>query len=302
MSADPLGHEMHVLPRYVAVERSWQKSLTDLVQEARSSLLVAAPFISGEGSRVFVDRMSPPMKSAGRLQVLTDLNPAHVCDGSLEPSALGSLVDAVYRSTLWHIPRLHAKVYVADESRAIVTSGNLTAGAFYRNLEYGVDIREPTFVRTILDHFGLFQATGMTVSRDQLERYVQAAARLKETFVRQQRSANRAATDALRKAVRDVEDDLVRLRLAGGPVHTVFANSIGYLLRKKGPMATVQLHKLIRELHPDLCDDSVDRVIDGQSFGKKWKHAVRTAQQYLKKRGEVQYGDGVWRSLLPPID
>ena len=84
-------------------------------------------------------------------------------------------------------------------------------------------------------------------------------------------------------------------------MHTVFAKSIGYLLRKNGPMTTVQLHELIRELHPDLCDDSVDRVIDGKHFGKKWKHAVRTAQQSLKKKGEAEFANGVWCSLLPRL-
>jgi hypothetical protein len=66
-------------------------------------------------------------------------------------------------------------------------------------------------------------------------------------------------------------------------------------------MPTVQLHKLISELHPDLCDDSVDRVIEGENFGKKWKHAVRTAQQNLKKKGEIANSEGVWRSLLSPL-
>ncbi len=59
-------------------------------------------------------------------------------------------------------------------------------------------------------------------------------------------------------------------------------------------MPTVKIHQLIQQLHPDLCDDSVDRIIDGENFGKKWKHAVRTAQQNLKKKGEVVYANGVW--------
>ncbi len=286
---------------FATLERGWHKSLGELVEQASSTLLVAAPFISGEGSRVLVERLSPTIKATGRLHLLTDLNPAHVCDGSLEPAALGTIVDAIPVATLWHIPRLHAKVYVADHARAIVTSGNLTAGAFYRNVEYGVDICDSALVRTILDHFEVFQATGATVSREQLAKYVAAAAQLRETFLRQQKSASNAATKALREAMREAEDDLVRLRLAGGAMHTVFGGTIGYLLRRNGPMSTVQLHALVRELHPELCDDNVDRVIDGENFGKKWKHAVRTAQQNLKKKGEVTYADGIWSSLLPAL-
>ncbi len=88
---------------------------------------------------------------------------------------------------------------------------------------------------------------------------------------------------------------MIRLRLAGGAVHTVFAKTIHYLLTKYGAMPTTQLHTLIQELHPDLCDDTIDRVIDGKHYGKKWKHAVRTAQQQLKSAEVIEYASPVWR-------
>ncbi|MGB9178477.1 MAG: hypothetical protein WCB68_04450, partial [Pyrinomonadaceae bacterium] len=54
------------------------------------------------------------------------------------------------------------------------------------------------------------------------------------------------------------------------------------------------LHNMIEVIHPDLCDNSIDRVIDGKRFGKKWKHAVRTAQQNLKKKGLIILDSGRW--------
>jgi hypothetical protein len=276
------------------LERGWHAALSQLVEQTEEHLLVAAPFITNEGRRLVVDKLSPNVRAAGRLHLLTDLSPAHVCDGSLEPAAIGALYDAVPSASLWHIPRLHAKVYVSDCRRAIVTSGNLTATALYRNLEYGVDVRDSIVVRAIVDHFTFFQATGATVSRDQLARYVTAAAELQKEFLKVRRSASAAATKAFRRAMREAEDELVRLRLAGGAMHTVFARTIEFLLRKHGSMSTVQIHGYVREIHPDLCDDTVDRVIDGEHFGKKWKHAVRTSQQMLKKRGVVRYAEGIW--------
>lgn len=77
-------------------------------------------------------------------------------------------------------------------------------------------------------------------------------------------------------------------------MHTVFGRTILYLLARYGPRTTIQLHPLVQAIHPDLCDDSVDRVIDGKRFGKKWKHAVRTAQQDLKKKGLVRLAEGRW--------
>jgi len=77
-------------------------------------------------------------------------------------------------------------------------------------------------------------------------------------------------------------------------MHTVFAQTILYLLGTLGPLTTVQLHARIAGIHPDLCDNTVDRVIDGKRFGKKWKHAVRTAQQQLKKRGVIALEEDRW--------
>ena len=250
--------------------------------------------LSGE---FVLDRLSAEMRARGRISLVTDLSPAHVCDGSLEPAALRSLYDAVPSAGLWHVPRLHAKVYVADSSHAIVTSGNLTAGGLFRNLEFGVGILDQRHVQGILSTFDLYRATGVGVSRDQLVKFEVEAARVRSAFQSQQGSVSQDATSAFRQILQEAEDDLLRLRLAGGAVHAVFGRSIAYLLERNGPMPTIEIHRLIQELHPDLCDDAVDRVIDGQSFGKKWKHAVRTAQQVLKQKGAVSYKDGLWSSI-----
>ena len=53
----------------------------------------------------------------------------------------------------------------------------------------------------------------------------------------------------------------------------------------------------IKELLPDLCTDE-DLVINGQKFGKRWKHGVRTAQVYLRRGGRIYLEDGVWK-LVP---
>jgi hypothetical protein len=60
-------------------------------------------------------------------------------------------------------------------------------------------------------------------------------------------------------------------------------------------MKTTAIHRAIQRIHPDLCDDSVDRVINGQHFGKKWKHSVRTAQVFLRRRGDIGHENGRWQ-------
>jgi hypothetical protein len=82
-----------------------------------------------------------------------------------------------------------------------------------------------------------------------------------------------------------------RLPITDWLVH--FSDTITFPLTK-GPLRTEELHPLIQLLHPDLCDDSVDRVIDGVHFGQKWTHYVPNAQQYLKRNGEIEFDGSRW--------
>ena len=95
------------------------------------------------------------------------------------------------------------------------------------------------------------------------------------------------------RRLRKVDDDLLRVRAAGRTAHAIFADTILHLLRR-GPMKTVEIHQGVKRVHPDLCDDRIDRVISDQHFGKKWKHGVRTAQVFLRRRGDIRLENGKW--------
>ncbi|MEA3311361.1 MAG: hypothetical protein U9Q76_03990, partial [candidate division WOR-3 bacterium] len=83
----------------------------------------------------------------------------------------------------------------------------------------------------------------------------------------------------------------------GRSTQSVFKRAILYVL-ERGALRTVDLHPIIQNLHPDLCDDSIDRVINGMHFGKKWKHHVRSTQQALKREGKIRYDGEKWH-LIP---
>lgn len=274
--------------------RVWKGELVQLVESVQSELLVASPYITHDGTSLITQSLSQSARRHVHLLVLTDLSPLHICQKATDPRALRDLMADVDHVRITHVRRLHAKVYVADADRAIVTSANLTRGGLEDNCEYGVRISDSETAKVvhqdILDYSGL----GADVSAEQLAVFCRYAVAACAAYRRQQASARRSAREAFVRAVRAADDELIRLQLAGGAVHTVFARTIVYLLKMHGPLSTERLHPLIQAIHPDLCDDHVDRVIDGQRFGKKWKHAVRTAQQQLKKRGLIRLSGGCW--------
>lgn len=274
--------------------KQWSVALASLVAGATSELIVVSPFVKSFGTDFVRQNLSESMQLTGRLLFVTDLSPANVCQTATDPAALMSLVGAIANSTVRHLPRVHAKVFVADGEAAIITSGNLTAGGLRNNFEYGVEVSDRDITQTVRRDLLELAELGAIVSHEKLAAYCIAAARLRESFEQQRRTVAASARRQLQQELESAQDDLVRMRLAGGGMHTVFAKTILYLLRMYGPLSTAQLHPLIAKLHPDLCDDSIDRVIDGQRFGKKWKHAVRTAQQHLKKQGVVALRQGKW--------
>ena len=279
----------------------WKDDLGSLLANARGSLVVSSPYVTSRGAGFVLSHLPDEVKPTLSFSLLTDLSPLNVAQAATDPGAVRDLATALPQSRVFHLPRVHAKVYVMDADRAIITSGNLTAGGLDFNYEYGLKVLDAPTAAAIHRDITDYAALGALVPTDVLNAYSANAAELRDLYKAQERAVRRADT-GLRRALSSAADELTRLRLAGGPMHTVFAATILYLLAKHGPMPTTELHPRVEAMHPDLCDNSVDRVIDGKRFGKKWKHAVRTAQQQLKKRGQIELVGDMWKLVAGRVE
>jgi hypothetical protein len=163
------------------------------------------------------------------------------------------------------------------------------------NHECGLLVDDTLAAARVDDEVAEYAGLGAEVDTARLDELCGLAVDARAAYKAQAASASRESTRRLRAVLRSASDTLVRARLAEGPVHSVFARTIEFLLRRHGALTTEQMHPMIQHMHPDLCDDSVDRVIDGKRFGKKWKHAVRTAQQKLKRDGLVHLAEDQWQ-------
>jgi phospholipase D-like protein len=275
--------------------REWKNELARLFRSATRDLLIVTPYFTSFGTRLLAESVSAGFLPHGRITFLTDLSPSNICAGAAQPAALIPLQDQVPRLQVIHLPNLHAKLYIADNTSTIVTSGNLTAGGLVHNHEYGLLIEIEGIISNIRGDINELATLGAEVSSESLRTYAQIAVDLVTKYEKKLKSARTELTREFEQAFRPAEDELVAFRLAGGPITTVFERTVIYLLRKYGPLPTQQIHPMIKTLHPDLCDDSIDRVINGQHFGKKWKHAVRRAQSHLKDRGDIELVQGLWR-------
>ena len=273
----------------------WAVRFDALIEAADRSLFLCSPYIgAGPCERMTALLRSRHDREPPRVQILTDLSLGNMLSGATDATALHEFVSALPQTTVRVLPSLHAKVYVADTSQAVVTSANLTAGGLWRNFEFGVLIHDSQLVGTLLEDLRRYGELGSPVDHDQLALLAATALELRDVQRRAERSIRSGLRREFTRRLRAADDQVLRVRTSGRTAHAIFADAILHVLRS-GPKTTEDIHAAVQAVHPDLCDDSVERIIDGKRFGKKWKHAVRTAQQHLKRRGLADHEDGLWR-------
>jgi hypothetical protein len=280
------------------VRSPWDSAFGDLVSHVESNLLLVSPFIKTQSvQRIVIELSRRGVCDKIRVVGLTNLRPESALNGATDLEALIQLGNCLPRFELTHIPGLHAKVYAADETAAVITSANLTEPGIRNNLEYGVALRDPHLVRQVRNDFENYGRLGARILISDVEVLLAETRELKELFKAAERSIHRRARKLFEEKLKSTQNQLLRHRAKGKTTQGLLCEAILFSL-SKGPLRTSELHPLVQGLQPDLCDDSIDRVIDGVHFGKKWKHHVRSAQQRLKTEGKIRFDGELWH-LVP---
>lgn len=272
-------------------------SFQHFMQHLEMDCLICSPYITARPVTQLVDAVrAKHWQATLTLKVVTDISLSNVVNGSTDVGALLHLKESIHNVEIVYLPRIHAKVYISGGRSAIVSSANFTDGGFYSNLEYGVRLTEPATVARIRRDIEDYAQLGGVVTGARLLELKSRVDKVKAAVREEQKSINRRLRELSREFQREAEDELLRVRIHGRSINAIFSQTIIYLLARRA-MTTEELHQYVQELHPDLCDDTVDRVIDGERFGKLWKHHVRNAQQHLKRNGQIAYDPmrRVWR-------
>lgn len=288
--------------RAFAIVRSpWTATLDKLLSEVQEDLLLVSPFIKLSRITELISTLHRRGVDRGlKVAVLTNIHPESVLNGALDLEALQALADRIPRFALTHLPGLHAKVYVADLRMVVITSANLTDPGISRNVEYGVACRDTAVISEVRRDFERYATLGASIPLGELPGLVADARELRSLYIRAQRTIQAPAKHAFRQKLEAASVRVLQHRARGKTTQSLLIDTILFLL-ERGPMTTAELQPLVQHLQPDLCDDSVDRVIDGVHFGKKWKHHVRSAQQALKRSGRIRSDGTRWHLTASPM-
>lgn len=270
-----------------------EEAFLHLVRQAESSLFICTPYIKDYGAEILLNHVH-----VQDLYILTNLSLANISGDNFDLSALLKLWRRYEPMQVSSLGKLHAKVYIADDRLAFITSANLTRGGLRENYEYGILLYEPPLVRSLREDMQRYFLLGNIFHRPLVEALAEEVNALQSL---RKKLENTAEARKMRKALREREEALqtaiLKNRVAARSVNALFAETILFLLARYGPLSTEEMHPLIQNIHPDICDDSIDRVINGEHFGKKWKHQVRNAQQTLKAQAKIALVKGKWTLL-----
>ena len=272
--------------------RSLRNGLRELLSLADREVVIASPYIKTCEADWVCNELARRGPSI-RLQVLTDVRSTNVLNGSLDIAALCTFSARLPAAVIVNLPRLHAKVYVADRVCALITSANLTPSGMDINFEFGVESHDPALVAEVRASLDSYSRLGNILSPESLDELRRLGEELGAEFQRVERSAASALKRQFSAKLRAANYEFLRAQVGARPAQSLFSEAILFALRP-GPMPTGELHPRIQKLLLDLCDDSVELVINGEHFGKRWKHAVRNAQQHLKRTGRIVFDGKHW--------
>jgi ribonuclease-3 len=150
----------------------WERVFLRKINTAQHSIRLACPFIKLRNTRLVLASVSSSLRSPIRLQVLTRLNFRDCKSAVHDLAALQLLLDnPISQRCIVELRvdnSLHAKLYIFDDSEAIVTSSNLTYAGFYRNREVALSTSVAGTVQSAVTHFADLFANAAAVTTEVL--------------------------------------------------------------------------------------------------------------------------------------
>lgn len=133
------------------IKNPWLDNFLDLVAECNHSIKITSPYLSKNICDNVFNRKKPKVN----FELITSINISSLLSKSLNLDALQLIINN--GGEIHNHKNIHSKIYIFDNDRAVITSGNLTFGGLSKNFEYGVLIRNAELINKIIIDFNLIK-------------------------------------------------------------------------------------------------------------------------------------------------
>ncbi len=141
----------------------WKNDLLELVSQSKKSIKITSPFVKENICR---EVLSAKQKNVN-FELITSFKLNSIHTGSLDLLAIENIINQ--NGTVKNHPKLHSKIYLFDDEKVIITSGNLTTGGLIKNYEYGIYTDNNFVVSQVVADFRLIsnnEITGLVKKSD----------------------------------------------------------------------------------------------------------------------------------------
>ncbi|MDR3111802.1 MAG: phospholipase D-like domain-containing protein, partial [Elusimicrobiota bacterium] len=118
------------------IKSPFEEKFRDVLSQTKQEIVFSRPYINDAGVSILLDSLDNVADKS--IQILTNLSARNIIDNVTQPIALLRMHNTFKKTVVSSLNKLHAKIYIIDETYAIITSANLTYGGIKSNFEYGV--------------------------------------------------------------------------------------------------------------------------------------------------------------------
>lgn len=129
------------------IKTPWKDDLIQLVQSSKKSIKMTSPFVKENICREIISAK----KQNTALELVTSFNIKNIHSGSLDLDGIESIISN--KGLVLNYSKIHSKIYLFDEKKVVITSGNLTNGGLVNNYEYGIYTDDKQIVAQVVNDF-----------------------------------------------------------------------------------------------------------------------------------------------------
>ena len=138
------------------IKSPWDDTFFKLLSSCEDHLRVTSPYVKSS----FVEQTLTRKNLLTKIELVTRFRVVDFYRKSSDLEAVRKLVET--DNLAYKNQAVHAKTYIFDEKKAVITSGNWTFGGLVKNYEYGVLVEDTGLVGEILNDFELLKSSSDT--------------------------------------------------------------------------------------------------------------------------------------------
>ncbi|MEY4539304.1 MAG: hypothetical protein RLZZ306_1061 [Bacteroidota bacterium] len=129
------------------IRSPWRNELMELIENTKKSIKIVSPFLKED---IVKELLSKKQKQT-KIEVITSFKFSNYCTTQSDFSVL-KIINEIGGKVKVN-PQVNANIYIFDEKKAIISSGNLSINGLINNYEYGILLEDKTLVSEVVSDY-----------------------------------------------------------------------------------------------------------------------------------------------------